>query len=66
MSSGKCAFKETDVKRAIRAVLATGLDVLGVVIGKDGAIDVRVSKEKQSVRRDEIIKKLRHDDDRAG
>jgi fructose/tagatose bisphosphate aldolase len=40
VSSGKHAFKETDVKRAIRAVQAMGLPVVKVEIGTDGKIVV--------------------------
>jgi hypothetical protein len=63
MSSGKATFKETDVRRAIKAVQAAGLEVLGVAIGKDGAIEVRTGKEEKSddeFCNDEIIRRLRN------
>jgi chitinase len=45
-----CPFTESDVRRAIEAIQAMGLNVVGVVIGKDGAIEVRVGKEKRESR----------------
>jgi hypothetical protein len=35
-----CLFKERDVKRAARAVLAMGLDIARIEIGQDGRIVV--------------------------
>jgi hypothetical protein len=60
MSTGKSTFKETDVRRAIKAVQAAGLAVIGVSITKDGAIDVRTSKEKHDDEfcNDEAIRRL--------
>jgi hypothetical protein len=40
VSAGKCAFKETDIKRAIRAVRDLGLTIAKVEIGPDGTISV--------------------------
>jgi hypothetical protein len=63
MSSGKSTFKETDVRRAIKAVQAAGLEVLGVAITKDGAIDVRTSKEEKrddEFCNEEILRRLRN------
>jgi hypothetical protein len=68
MSTGKLAFKESDVKRAIRAVQAVGLEVLGVSITKDGAIDLRTGKEEKSddeFSNDEILRRLRNGNHKA-
>jgi hypothetical protein len=40
MSRRPCAFRETDVKRAVRAVRAAGIEIARVEIGKDGSIVV--------------------------
>jgi hypothetical protein len=40
MSRRPCAFCETDVKRAVRAVRAAGVEIARVEIGKDGLIVV--------------------------
>jgi hypothetical protein len=63
MGTGKSAFKETDVRRAIKAVQAAGLEVLSVAITKDGVIDVRTGKEEKhddEFCNDEILKRLQH------
>jgi orotate phosphoribosyltransferase len=62
MSTGKSTFKGTDVRRAIKAIQAAGLEVLGVIIAKDGTIDVRTGKEEKHddpFSSDEMIRKLR-------
>jgi hypothetical protein len=41
-----CLFKERDVTRAAKAVLAAGLEIARVEIGKDGAIVVVPGKPK--------------------
>jgi hypothetical protein len=48
MSRSKCAFRQRDVARAARGVLAAGLDVDRVEIGTDGKIIV-VTKSGESV-----------------
>jgi hypothetical protein len=56
------AFKETDVRRVIKAIQAAGLEVVGVTVTKDGAIDVRTVKEEKhddEFSNDEIIRRLR-------
>jgi hypothetical protein len=40
MSRRPCLFRETDLSRAIRAVLAAGLNVARAEITKDGVISV--------------------------
>jgi hypothetical protein len=37
MSTNIHAFKETDLKRAIRSARAAGLDVIEIILAKDGA-----------------------------
>jgi hypothetical protein len=61
VSTGNHAFKETDVRRAIRAAQATGLDVTGFEVGKDGAIRVLTGKETkpEAVNHDEIVNRLK-------
>jgi hypothetical protein len=36
MSRTKCAFRQSDVTRAVKAVRAAGVDVAGVKVEKDG------------------------------
>jgi len=43
-----CLFKERDVKRAARAVLAMGLDIGRVEIDKNGTIVVVPGKPKET------------------
>jgi hypothetical protein len=43
-----CLFKERDVTRAAKAVLAAGLDIARVEIAKDGAIIVVPDKPEQA------------------
>jgi hypothetical protein len=40
MGRGPLKFKQTDVKQAVRAVVAAGIDVREVVIDTDGRIRV--------------------------
>ena len=42
-----CLFKERDVTRAAKAVLAAGLEVVKVEIAKDGAIIVVPGKSEE-------------------
>lgn len=37
-----CLFKERDVRRAVKAVLAEKLQISGVEIGRDGGIVIKV------------------------
>ena len=43
-------FKKTDVTRATKAVLAAGLEVVRVEIGRDGAIVVVPGRPQESAR----------------
>jgi hypothetical protein len=47
MSTNVHAFKETDLKRAIRSARAAGLDITAVVVTKDGTIDLRTAKARE-------------------
>jgi hypothetical protein len=40
MPRRRCTFRETDVKRAVRAVRAAGVKIGRVEVGKDGTIIV--------------------------
>jgi len=40
MSRGPWAFKPRDIARAVKGARAAGLNVTGVRVGKDGAIEV--------------------------
>ena len=44
MSKSRYAFKQTDIRRAMRAVKAEGVDILEVVVDANGAIRIIVSK----------------------
>jgi hypothetical protein len=58
---GALRFKETEVRRAIRAAKAAGLSVTGVTISKDGAIVVQSGKQDQpaAATADDIVAKLK-------
>ena len=43
-----CTFKRTDVTRATKAVLAAGLEVERIEIGKDGSIKVFPGKPEDA------------------
>jgi hypothetical protein len=44
MSRGPCTFKQSDVTKAVKAVVAAGVDVARVEVGKDGRIVVIAGK----------------------
>ena len=44
MSRGPCTFKQNDVTRAVKAVVAAGVEVARVEVDKDGRIVVIASK----------------------
>jgi len=56
---GPSNFKKTDVTRATRAVLAAGLDVARVEIGKDGVIVVVSGKAAEDVGGGDLDKWMR-------
>lgn len=47
MSRPPNAFKQSDVTRAVKGVMAAGMNVKGVEIGKDGKIIVSVGNTEQ-------------------
>lgn len=49
MSKKKSNFIVSDVKRTVTAVMATGLQVVGVEIGVDGRIIVRTAANETTV-----------------
>jgi hypothetical protein len=44
MSRGTCTFKQTDVTKAVKAVVAAGVEVARVEVDKDGRIVVIAGK----------------------
>ncbi len=44
MSRGPCTFKQNDVTRAVKAVVAAGVEVARVEVDKDGRIVVVAGK----------------------
>jgi hypothetical protein len=54
-----CLFKERDVTRATKAVLAAGLEIARIEIGKDGGIIVVPGKpEPQAALSDDLDREL--------
>jgi hypothetical protein len=48
MGQGPSAFKEADVKRAVRAIGATGQPIAGVRFHRDGGFTVVIGKPSDS------------------
>jgi hypothetical protein len=48
MSRRPCTFRETDVKRAVKAVRAAGVEIARVEIGRDGRIIVVPGKPRET------------------
>jgi hypothetical protein len=59
MTRAACHFKQTDVTRAVKAVLAAGLTVVGVKISIQGEIEVvtaaRPAQDLTSVSPEDIL-----------
>jgi hypothetical protein len=47
MPKGPCTFRQTDVKRAVKAVVASGLSVESVEIDRQGTIVVVTTKSAE-------------------
>jgi hypothetical protein len=50
MSRGSSTFKQTDVTKAVRAVVAAGVEVARVEVDKDGRIVVIAGKPESNTR----------------
>jgi hypothetical protein len=52
MGQGRAAFKETDVKRAVKALVEAGQPIARVVFNRDGRFAVEIGKpgEKESAK----------------
>ena len=48
MSRGPSTFRQRDLTRAVKAVIAAGLRVVGVNVGADGKIEVVTSGEEKA------------------
>jgi hypothetical protein len=48
MSRGACTFKQTDVTKAVKAVVAAGVEVARVEVDRDGRIIVITGKPNGS------------------
>jgi hypothetical protein len=49
MCRGSCAFRQSDVTRAVKAVVAAGLEVAGVEVDKTGKIVVLIGKFGEAI-----------------
>jgi ATP-dependent exoDNAse (exonuclease V) alpha subunit len=48
MSRGPCTFKQSDITKAVKAVVAAGVQVERVEVDKDGKISVVTAKPTES------------------
>jgi len=58
MARGRCNFKEADVKRALRATIAAGIEVLRVEIVNDGRIVIVTSSGAPAAAVDDLDREL--------
>ena len=49
MSRGRCTFRQRDLTRAVKAVIAAGLQVAGVKVSAQGDIEVVTGDERVHV-----------------
>lgn len=66
MTRGRCAFKERDVKRAVKAVKAAGEPVRAVRFTADGGFEVVIgapttAPETETNPWDEVLKPIAHE-----
>jgi hypothetical protein len=59
MTRGPCTFRQKDVTRATKAVLAAGLEVARVEVAQNGSIAVVLSGPQKCVTDDEAPEDLR-------
>ena len=53
MSRRPSAFRQSDLTKAVRAVVAAGLRVVGVKIDPQGAIEITTNEETNTAERNE-------------
>jgi hypothetical protein len=58
MSRGRCKFTQADVTKAVRAVIAAGVDVREVMVDANGAIRVIVGKVETPPLGDDLDREL--------
>jgi hypothetical protein len=46
MSRGRCTFRQRDLTKAVKAVIAAGLHVAGVKVSAQGEIEIVTGDEK--------------------
>lgn len=63
MSRGQVRFKKIEVTRAIRAVIAAGVDVREVVVDADGAIRIMTGKGEAPATGNPALEKWLADED---
>jgi hypothetical protein len=50
MGHGPCPFREADVRRAVKAIAATGQPIAGVRFERDGGFTVLIGKSSDVVK----------------
>jgi hypothetical protein len=62
MGHGRCAFKEADVRRAVKAIAATGQPIAGVRFNRDGGFTVVIGKPGEVTKTNVWDEVLRQDE----
>jgi hypothetical protein len=52
MSRRQCTFKQRDVTKAVKAIVAAGVQIERVEVGKDGKIVIVTAKPTESIVKD--------------